>query len=87
MPKGIQVASERAEPQTPPTPRAFPLPVLREGPEGSTLANDDDFVIWARMQGAPEQDMRMLTGVGAELGKDPVRKKSGFSLKGRVCIH
>lgn len=35
MPKGIQVASERAKAQTPPTPWAFPLPVLvREGPGG-----------------------------------------------------
>ena len=28
------------------------------------------------MQGALEQDTRTLTGVGAELGKDPVKKKS-----------
>lgn len=88
MPKGIQVASERASLR--PLQPHGPFPCLSSSvraQEGSTLANDDDFVIWARMQGALEQDTRTLTGVGAELGKDPVTKKSGFSFKGRVCIH
>ena len=67
-----------------------PFPCLSSSvraPEGSTLSDDDDFVIWARMQGALEQDTRTLTGVGAKLGKDPVRKKSSFPRKGRVSTY
>lgn len=52
-------------------------------PEGSTLANDDDFVIWARIQGAPEQDTRTLTGVGAELGERPCEEEKWFLSQGK----